>query len=321
MRRQIPLLITFVVGMVMLLEAFIPHPPFDQLNESLSITFDVLAAFAFVLGGGNLAKIHLAKISRSEPGWGYSAVTMGGFFTMLAIGLFKVGGPAGLKHALEAKGTWFQAAYDYCFLPLSATTFSLLAFFVASASYRAFRAKNREATLLLIAALIILLGRTLVGAGADRHPAGLARVAVRRAAGHHRLGPIPFEAVDCTGRDRHPYRLPGDTNGLWLSGPGRWRTFLPPDRSRPGELDHGRAPDGRAEGHHDRHLPRHHFDVAPTHSGGGTLLSWKRQRLGHPHGSKRKTLDVGTPANHRPTLDLFFHHAVGRDPYGVRPDD
>ena len=163
MRRQIPLLITFVVGMVMLFEAFVPHPPFDQLNESLSITFDILAAFAFVLGGGNLAKIHLAKISRSEPGWGYSAVTMGGFFTMLAIGLFKVGGPSGLKHALEAEGTWFQAAYDYCFLPLSATTFSLLAFFVASASYRAFRAKNREATLLLIAALIILLGRTLVG--------------------------------------------------------------------------------------------------------------------------------------------------------------
>ena len=163
MRRQVPLLITFVVGMVMLFEGFIPHPPFDQLNESLSITFDVLAAFAFVLGGGNLAKIHLAKISRSEPGWGYSAVTMGGFITMLAIGLFKVGGPSGFRHALEAEGTWFQTAYDYCFLPLSATTFSLLAFFVASASYRAFRAKNREATLLLIAALIILLGRTLVG--------------------------------------------------------------------------------------------------------------------------------------------------------------
>ncbi len=164
MRRQIPLLITFVVGVIMLFEAFIPHPPFDQLNESLSITFDVLAAFAFVLGGGNLAKIHLAKISRSQPGWGYSAVTMAGFFAMLAIGLFKVGGPSGVKHALEAEGSWFQAAYDYCFLPLSATTFSLLAFFVASASYRAFRAKNREATVLLIAALIILLGRTLVGA-------------------------------------------------------------------------------------------------------------------------------------------------------------
>ena len=41
--------------------------------------------------------------------------------------------------------------------------YSLLAFFVASASYRAFRAKNREATILLIAAFIILLGRTPLG--------------------------------------------------------------------------------------------------------------------------------------------------------------
>ncbi|HPI32931.1 MAG TPA: hypothetical protein PLR32_06415, partial [candidate division Zixibacteria bacterium] len=43
------------------------------------------------------------------------------------------------------------------------TMYSLLAFFVASASYRAFRAKNREATILLVAATIILIGRTPFG--------------------------------------------------------------------------------------------------------------------------------------------------------------
>ncbi|MBA3817932.1 MAG: hypothetical protein H0X17_03500 [Deltaproteobacteria bacterium] len=57
--------------------------------------------------------------------------------------------------------TWL---FDYVFAPCNATMFALLAFFVASAAFRAFRARNIEAGLLLGAAIIVLLARAPIGA-------------------------------------------------------------------------------------------------------------------------------------------------------------
>ncbi len=64
---------------------------------------------------------------------------------------------------VNQEGSLFSWMFFYIFTPLSATMFALLAFFVASASYRAFRIRNFEATLLLTAGIILMLGRVPAG--------------------------------------------------------------------------------------------------------------------------------------------------------------
>jgi hypothetical protein len=196
MRRQVPLVITFVVGAVLIISYFIP--PFERLGENFSLYFDIIAVFAFLLGGGNLLRIHGVRFvrgvrmsiteakkdggfwplklvvefpffafggleDRRGRDWFFSLITLAGFAAMLYVGLFKVGNPDGWQGNVTHPAATFQQFYDYIFNPLQATMYALLAFFVASASYRAFRAKNAEATILLGTAFIILLGRTPAG--------------------------------------------------------------------------------------------------------------------------------------------------------------
>ncbi len=164
MRQTVPLLITAVVGSVLVIAYFVPHPPFDALREEFAIFFDIIAAIAFILGGGNLIRMHGGRVGRREKNWVYSLVTVIGFLVVLVVGLTKMGNPNGFRDSsVTAAGSAFDWTYQYVFRPCASTMFAMLAFYVASASFRAFRAKNAEATLLLVVAFIILLGRTFVG--------------------------------------------------------------------------------------------------------------------------------------------------------------
>jgi len=56
----------------------------------------------------------------------------------------------------------FKWIYDYMFVPANSTIFSFLAFYVASAAIRAFKARNMDSALLLAAGVGGLLGFTPV---------------------------------------------------------------------------------------------------------------------------------------------------------------
>ena len=156
MRREIPMIITAVVGFVFLIQYFIPHYPFNQLNNWFSDWFSIIGACAIWLGALNLLRISGDKIYRKSRDWGYSILIIVSFLFIVIIGF--VGGPG-----FRDFGTRFDWLYRFIYTPLSATMFALLAFYVASASYRAFRARNLEATLLLVAAFFVMIGRVPVG--------------------------------------------------------------------------------------------------------------------------------------------------------------
>lgn len=138
-------------------------PPLEGMGENFTLFFDIIAVFAFFLGGGNLVRVHVTKLIRRRKDYGYSYITLAAFVIVLTVGLFKIGNSGGIAAEVTAEGSLFQELFHYVLNPLQSTMYALLAFFIASASYRAFRAKNREATILLVAAFIILLGRTPIG--------------------------------------------------------------------------------------------------------------------------------------------------------------
>ena len=156
MRREVPLVLTAMVGLTMIISHFIP--PLNILKDLFEDWFFIVAAFAIYLGVLNLLRINADKIYKKRRDWPFGLVVILGFLLITIPGLFFSGG-----RSFSDLGTPFYYLYIHVYYPLSATMFALLAFFVASASYRAFRARNVEATMLLAAAFILMLGRVPIG--------------------------------------------------------------------------------------------------------------------------------------------------------------
>ncbi len=161
MTASLPQLVTAFVAGVLIVAFFVP--PLEPMREEFSLFFDILAAFAFVLGGASLLGRHRRRIRERVPGWEWSVVLIAAFGLTLAAGLTKLGSPAGIGGRPRAEGSLFAWIYDYVFSPADAALFSLLAFYVASAAFRAFRLRSVDASVMLVTAFVLLLGRTFLG--------------------------------------------------------------------------------------------------------------------------------------------------------------
>ncbi len=163
-KRSLTIAATFLAGLFYFLEFILPNnfgntkgvgkdnflsPAVSPLSDFLM----VVGAMAFGLGLLNLIQIHGRALIRMRPGWHNAFIFFVGLIAMTAVGITHGNHPT-------AKG-WTNA-YDFLFSglyqSLASSVFALLAFFIASAAFRAFRIGSVEATLMMVTAFIVMLG-------------------------------------------------------------------------------------------------------------------------------------------------------------------
>ena len=169
LRRNLPLVIVFVTALLLIVAFFIPHKPFGDLESRFLNWYTIVSGFTFLLGLDSLTRHHLIKVFRRNQGWPYSLLLVLSLLATMGLGLyswFRYQSP----FALAAPFMWL---YTYMIIPLQATMFASLAFFIVSAAYRAFRVRNFAATLLLIAACLVMIGNVPLGGSIWRTIVGL----------------------------------------------------------------------------------------------------------------------------------------------------
>ena len=152
MKRQVPLALCFLFGVVMIFTQFSPHQYSDAVYKEVIKWGLIISPFALVLAVVTLIQTHASRIRFRSEHWQYSIIVFIGMLAMVSVGV-----PFGELN------TTFVWLYDNVQVPMDATMFSLLAFFIASAAFRAFRARAFEATLLLITAMFVMMGNIPVG--------------------------------------------------------------------------------------------------------------------------------------------------------------
>ena len=160
MRTRLPLACGSAVAALMLVAFFSP-PMKSAYGSRIGTGLYIFMALATIPGAVGLVRLHATRIRRRHETALYSLVTLGALAVTLGLGI------ADLKY----NGPMFGWVYGNVFVPLQKTIFSFLAFFIVSAAYRAFRAHSLDATLMLGAAVVVLVGNAVVSIPLPSGPA------------------------------------------------------------------------------------------------------------------------------------------------------
>ena len=153
MRKEVPMLITALAGLVVVFGQYIQVGQSSGLLTTFNSWFQVGTTVAFPIGLVSLTIIHLHNIQRKRARWWISAIMLLATYVYLVLSLV-VGSPT------SGPMDWVFLAY---ITPAGATLYAMIAFIITSATFRVFRFRSREAIVLIAVALFILLAQAPLG--------------------------------------------------------------------------------------------------------------------------------------------------------------
>ncbi len=178
-RRALIVAITFFSGLFFAAEFFLPvkgageilfpHPDDNKnfLTDAIQPAQNVLqiiGALALGLGTYGLVRLHLRNVVQKRTQWGYSVVLLVAFVTMATFSIWNTLAEKELVKKTPFVERGFSILFDFTLVQLDAAMFSLIAFYIFSAAYRAFRIRSVEASILMFTAMVVMIGVVPLGA-------------------------------------------------------------------------------------------------------------------------------------------------------------
>jgi len=149
-RIEIPIAITIICTLLQIIPFYIEVKPLETFSDTFRSWMILVATCALFLGAASLALLHSKKIQRRSLGWQYSILTLVSMVVIMLAGL-----PIP-EIGLGVDNPVFDFLFKNILTPLGATMYSIIAFFITSAAYRSFRARSNEATVVLVAGILMI---------------------------------------------------------------------------------------------------------------------------------------------------------------------
>ena len=176
-RRAIIVTVTFLAGLFFAAEFFLPvnwtavFPNDDPTRNFLTPAIQpaqnvlqIIGALALGLGTFGLVRLHLRNAVQKRAQWGYSIVLLVSFVVMATLSILNTLAEKEIVERGPVLERAFSILFDYTLVQLDAAMFSLIAFYIFSAAYRAFRIRSVEASILMFTAMLVMIGVVPLGA-------------------------------------------------------------------------------------------------------------------------------------------------------------